>query len=134
MIFEAVLILVGFFAANDRTSERLWLFMGAQIICGIRQACCELLLADTTCNLAVWTILTRAQSLVNLLLSIPRLPGLKQTLGRFVNAQIDHVIAHAETEVVPKTIHIVEHQIILHRHVIHACEKILVNFAGRAWR
>ena len=107
MIFEPILVLVGFFASNDGTAEGLGFFVGKHVGGCVRKTSSDLSFADRSGNIAIRTILpaaeTRVRAVAVCLLSGPMVL-LEQSLGGFIDTKIDHVIIHAVAEVVAKCI------------------------------
>jgi len=62
VVLQTVLVLVRLLTSNDRTSEWFGFIVGHQAGGGIWQASKHLLFADPPGEVAIWPILTRAQS------------------------------------------------------------------------
>lgn len=113
--------------SNDRAAEWLGFLMWHKIVHRVRQASSDLLLTNALGDVAVGTVLPGTQPLVNgMLLSVCTLRvSLEQSLGRFVNAQLDHVSTRAEAVIAS------ESAIALHGHVVKTGQD---GFVQLAWR
>ena len=62
----------------------------------------------------------------SLAILVPRL--LEESLGRLIDAEVDHVAVRPKPEISETIRHAREKRILLHCHVIHTCHQILVQF------
>lgn len=134
MIFEAVLILVGFFAADDGAAERFG-FFAVEARCRVWQSGHHLLFSYSSRQLAVGAVLAGAEAELCILLRIVETSvGTEQPFCRFVDTQIQHVVAVAITKA-SKTVVVALHKLLISAqlHVAYVTDKVgikCVEFGG----
>lgn len=135
VVFQTILILVSLFAADNRTSERLWLFVrknGGRI----RNTSKQLLLPNTSRDLTVGSILSVRKFKVRVLRRGLETPiRAEQTFGGLINAEVHHIIIITESREVCLVLH---RAVVLHGQVSETTDHAFLEFsrgtgARRVW-
>lgn len=135
VVFEAILVFVSFLASDDRASERLGLIVRHHPSRGIRHTGQHLLFSNSSGHVTVGTILPITESHVSILLVLLAVPSRRaeKSLGRLVDAEVEHIIIATETSKREcLLLGCRQKGIVLHGHVTHTGHDALIKFGGRA--
>src|SRR5438046_275467 len=131
VIFQAILILIRLFTADDGASVRLRFIIGHQAKC-VWNAGQYLLVSNALCDLAVGAILGPSQSKLRMLLrTIKASVRTEQSLCGLVDAKVKHVISATKAW---KLLLAGHEGIVLHGHVPEAANDGILELPRRSRR